>query len=41
MSMKITFSRLLENIHSNYIEININETNAKAWKDIINNRPEF
>ncbi len=41
MSMKITFRRLLENIHSNYIEININETNAKAWKDIINNRPEF
>ncbi|MHC0462899.1 hypothetical protein [Kosakonia cowanii] len=39
MDMQITFKRLLENIHNNYIEININETNAKAWNDIRKNRP--
>lgn len=39
VNMKITFRKLLENIHSNYIEININETNTKAWKDIIKHRP--
>lgn len=39
--MKITFRDLLDKIHINYIEIDIDDTNAKAWQDIIAYRPQI
>ena len=41
ISMNATFRKLLDNIHNNYIEVNLNKTNAKAWEDIINHRPRL
>lgn len=38
-SMKVNFKNLLDSIHNNYIEVNINETNCHAWKDIRRSRP--
>lgn len=39
--MKSTFRDLLDKIHKNYIEIDIDDTNAKAWQDIITYRPQM